>query len=113
MGYGNLEVGVDYFKDKYYLGWSELGWCMIPAADIFDGLFPAGFVRQFSYRLRNKDGSRGHGVVNVAIKLEASFVLRMYPQRSSFLDVCDGPILLYCASEPNRLGRGPTIYYLS
>ncbi|MCD7447584.1 hypothetical protein HAX54_032202 [Datura stramonium] len=34
----------------------------------FDRLLPAGFVRQFSYRLRNKDGSRG-----------------MHPQRSPLM----------------------------
>ncbi|KAH0687813.1 hypothetical protein KY290_019425 [Solanum tuberosum] len=58
---------------------------MIPAADVFDGLLPAGFLRQFSYRLRNKDGSRGNGVVNVAVKLDASLVLGMHPQRSPLM----------------------------
>ncbi|CAN4127429.1 unnamed protein product [Withania somnifera] len=58
---------------------------MIPATDVLDGLIPVGFVRQLSFRLRNKDGSRGHGVVNVAIKLEPSFVLEMHAQQSPSL----------------------------
>ncbi|GJZ09338.1 RNA-directed DNA polymerase, eukaryota [Tanacetum coccineum] len=49
-----------------------LGWCAIPARDIVDGFSQVGTARQLSYRLRNKDGSRGHGFVNVMMKLESS-----------------------------------------
>ncbi|XP_043717040.1 uncharacterized protein LOC122665049 [Telopea speciosissima] len=50
----------------------ELGWCGIPATDILEGLWPAGTVRHLSYRVRERDGSRGHGVVNVAVSLVGS-----------------------------------------
>lgn len=30
-----------------------------------------GTARQLSYRLRKKDGSRGHGFVNVVVKLDS------------------------------------------
>ncbi|MCE5167064.1 hypothetical protein HAX54_035531, partial [Datura stramonium] len=83
--HGHLCIYIQIYSKNFLKGRSELGWCKIPAADVFDRLLPAGFVRQFSYRLRNKDGSRGHGVVNVAVKLEASFVLGMHPQRSPLM----------------------------
>ncbi|XP_052170954.1 BON1-associated protein 1-like [Diospyros lotus] len=57
-------------------GHSQLGWCQIPAFDILDGLTPPGSVRHLSYRLRARDGSKGHGVVNLAVKLEASVSAR-------------------------------------
>ncbi|KAL3362236.1 hypothetical protein AABB24_014890 [Solanum stoloniferum] len=80
--HGHLCIYIQIYSKNFLKGRSELGWCMIPAADVFNGLLPAGFLRQFSYRLRNKDGSRGNGVVNVAVKLDASLVLGMHPQRS-------------------------------
>ncbi|GAB4834356.1 hypothetical protein Ancab_032611 [Ancistrocladus abbreviatus] len=70
-----------FFTDKYsciylflytkrlMLGRRHLGWCQIPAADIFNGLSPPGLVHHLSYRLRAKDGTRGHGILNVAVKL--------------------------------------------
>lgn len=83
--HGHLCIYVQIYSKNFFSGRSELGWCMIPASDVFDGLLPAGFVRQFSYRLRNKDGSRGNGVVNVAVKLDASSVLGMHRQRSPLM----------------------------
>ncbi|KAJ0630663.1 putative C2 domain-containing protein [Helianthus annuus] len=58
-----------YTNRLFLLGPRFLGWCRIPAADIADGFSP---VRHLSYRLRKKDGSRGHGVVNVVVKLETT-----------------------------------------
>ncbi|KAK8690953.1 hypothetical protein V6N13_074477 [Hibiscus sabdariffa] len=55
------------FTKRLVVGQAQLGWCQIPAADI--GLPPVGSVRQLSYRLRAADGTRTHGVVNVAVKL--------------------------------------------
>ncbi|KAM3263416.1 hypothetical protein P3L10_000410 [Capsicum annuum] len=80
--HGHICIYIQLYSKNFLKGKSELGWCMISPTDVFDGLIPADFVRQFSYRLRNKDGSRGHGVVNIAIKLDASFVLAMHRQRS-------------------------------
>ncbi|XVF51536.1 hypothetical protein PTKIN_Ptkin04bG0192600 [Pterospermum kingtungense] len=57
------------FTKRLIAGQSQLGWCQIPAADI--GLPPVGSVRQLSYRLRDGDGTRTQGVVNVTVKLEA------------------------------------------
>lgn len=74
-------------------GQTLLGWCQIPVNDI--GFPPGGSVRNLSYRLRARDGSRGHGVVNLAIKLEP-----VVPDTS--LDACHViGIPLICQ---NRLG---------
>ncbi|CAN4077783.1 unnamed protein product [Withania somnifera] len=89
--HAHICIYIQIYSKNFLKGRSELGWCMIPATDVLDGLIPVGFVRQFSYRLRNKDGSRGHGVVNVAVKLEASFVLEMHAQRS--------PVMTYLPEE--------------
>nr|XP_009770722.1 PREDICTED: BON1-associated protein 2-like [Nicotiana sylvestris] len=83
--HGHLCIYLQIYSKNFFNRRSELGWCMIPAADVFDRLLPTGFVRQFSYRLRNKDGSRGHGVVNISVKMEASFLLGMHPQRSPLM----------------------------
>ncbi|XVE57835.1 hypothetical protein DITRI_Ditri04bG0122200 [Diplodiscus trichospermus] len=48
---------------------AQLGWCRIPAADI--GAPPVGSVRHLSYKLRDKDGSMGHGIVDLQVKLES------------------------------------------
>ncbi|KAI4343264.1 hypothetical protein MLD38_027793 [Melastoma candidum] len=48
---------------------TQLGWCKIPAEDML--MSPPGKVGYLSYRLRNPlDGTRGHGIVNMAVKLE-------------------------------------------
>ena len=48
---------------------AQLGWCFIPAADV--GAPPVGSVRYLSYKLRAEDGSRGHGIVDLQVKLES------------------------------------------
>ncbi|XP_028800669.1 uncharacterized protein LOC114755940 [Neltuma alba] len=77
-----FRVSVDstFFSDRYsslhlqlyakrrLLGRTQLGWCLIPVTDI--GFLPSGSVRYLSYRLRDKDGCRGHGIVNLSIRLE-------------------------------------------
>lgn len=73
-------------------GQTQLGWCQIPAADILDGLSPVGCVRRLSYRLRATDGSRGHGVVNIVVKLDCSGpVICPQSQRPSSSDLTHLP----------------------
>ncbi|XP_030518692.2 BON1-associated protein 2-like [Rhodamnia argentea] len=50
-------------------GEALLGWCQIPAGDILSPAAPAGPVGFLSYRLRDRDGTRGHGTVNVAVRV--------------------------------------------
>ncbi|KAM5572562.1 hypothetical protein ABKV19_012560 [Rosa sericea] len=62
-------IYLQLYTKRLIMGRAQLGWCQIPAYDIVG--FPAtGSVRYLSYRLRARDGTRTHGVVNVAIKLE-------------------------------------------
>lgn len=75
-----VPVDHSFFQDRYsclYLqlftkrrivGPAQLGWCLIPASDI--GFLPPGSVRYLSYRLRAKDGSRGHAVINISVRFE-------------------------------------------
>ncbi|KAI3812962.1 hypothetical protein L1987_17675 [Smallanthus sonchifolius] len=70
-------IYLQLYTSRLLLGPRFLGWCGIPAVDIADGFSPAGTVRQLSYRLRKKDGSKGHGVVNVLVKLESSIFQAM------------------------------------
>lgn len=75
-------------------GQTQLGWCQIPAADVLDGLSPAGHVRRLSYRLRDGDGCRGHGVVNIAVKLDCSsgpVIMCPQSQRPSSSDLRSWP----------------------
>ncbi|XP_076933708.1 BON1-associated protein 2-like [Bidens hawaiensis] len=60
------------YTNRVLLGPRLLGWCGIPVADFVDGMASVGTVRWLSYRLRKKDGSKGHGVVNVMVKLDSS-----------------------------------------
>ncbi|KAG7953172.1 hypothetical protein I3843_12G096600 [Carya illinoinensis] len=57
------------YTKRLIVGQVQLGWCQIPVYDI--GSPPVGPVRYLSYRLRVRDGSRCHGIVNLAIKLES------------------------------------------
>lgn len=60
-------VYLHLYSKRAFLGRAKLlGWVQIPASDILEGSGPA---RQMSYRVRARDGSRGHGVVNVALRL--------------------------------------------
>ncbi|KAJ4955631.1 hypothetical protein NE237_012414 [Protea cynaroides] len=72
----------------------ELGWCGIPATDIVEGFRPAGAVRHLSYRVRRRDGSRGHGVVNVAVKLSG------HPDPS--------PTGMWSLTDPGQVQPGPS-----
>ncbi|XP_057977125.1 uncharacterized protein LOC131164152 [Malania oleifera] len=62
-------IYLQIFSKRLMAAPTQLGWCHIPAADVADGLHPDGAVRRLSYRLRASDGSRGHGVVNIAVRL--------------------------------------------
>jgi hypothetical protein len=74
-------VHLQLYTKRLIVGQALLGWCQIPAHDI--GSPPVGSVRYLSYRLRARDGSRSHGIVNLAIKLEA---LAPVAGRRVFLD---------------------------
>lgn len=76
-----IPVGPDFFANAHsclYLcvydsrsragGQVLLGWCRIPVEDF--GVPPTGAVRQLSYRLKERDGTRGQGIVNVAVRVE-------------------------------------------
>ncbi|KAI4367911.1 hypothetical protein MLD38_016537 [Melastoma candidum] len=53
----------------YARGGSQLGWCRVPMEDVV--ISPPGKVSYLSYRLRDpRDGTRGHGIVSVAVKLD-------------------------------------------
>lgn len=66
-----------YTKNFFFTGYTHLGWCQIAVTDILDGLLPAGSLRHMAYQLRARDGSRGHGIVNLAVKLETAVPLPM------------------------------------
>ncbi|CAA0831533.1 BON1-associated protein 2 [Striga hermonthica] len=65
-------VYLQLYTKQLLMGRTRLGWCLIPAADIVSRFSPVGSVRFLSYSLRESDGSRGHGVVNVSVKLEGA-----------------------------------------
>lgn len=56
------------YTKRLVLGETQLGWCQIPAHDI--GFPAAGSVRYLSYRLRARDGSKTHGILNLAVRFE-------------------------------------------
>ncbi|KAJ9173563.1 hypothetical protein P3X46_016685 [Hevea brasiliensis] len=58
---------LELYTKRLIMGKVLLGWCQIPVTDI--GFPPEGSVRHLSYRIRARDGTRGHGIVNLAIKL--------------------------------------------
>ncbi|CAI9784537.1 unnamed protein product [Fraxinus pennsylvanica] len=65
-------IYLQLYTKHLLMGNTQLGWCLIPVSDIVGGLIPMGSTQFLSYRLRDRDGSRGHGVVNVAVKLEGN-----------------------------------------
>lgn len=75
-------VYLQLFTKRALLGPSLLGWVQIPASDIFDGHFPLGLAHHLSYRLLERDGSRGHGVVNVACRVVGQVPVVRQPQSS-------------------------------
>ncbi|CAL5214755.1 unnamed protein product [Lathyrus oleraceus] len=56
------------FIKRRIMGQAQLGWCFIPASDI--GLLTPDSVRYLSYRLRGKDGSRRHIIINISVRLD-------------------------------------------
>ncbi|GAB4856897.1 hypothetical protein Ancab_014815 [Ancistrocladus abbreviatus] len=69
------------YTKRLMWGKTQLGWCQIPAAEIFNLLSPAGLVHHLSYRLRARDGTRGHGIVNVAVKLTGAVIVPGCPSQ--------------------------------
>ncbi|KAI4315381.1 hypothetical protein L6164_028196 [Bauhinia variegata] len=67
-------IHVQLYKKRPIVGQDQLGWCLIPAADI--GFLPPGSIRYLSYRVRCKDGSRGNGIIDLSVTLDG-FVQRM------------------------------------
>ena len=65
-GYSCLHLQI--FTKRRIVGPAQIGWCLIPPSDI--GLIPPGCVRYLSYRLRARDGSRGHAIINISVRLE-------------------------------------------
>lgn len=63
-----LLLQVNAEKRLLVAGRTLLGWCYVPMADIMQP--PTGSVRFLSYRLRARDGSRSHGIVNLAVRLQ-------------------------------------------
>ncbi|KAA8521993.1 hypothetical protein F0562_012693 [Nyssa sinensis] len=83
-------IYLQLYTKRLMAGQTQLGWCQIPAVDIVDGFSPPGSVRNLSYQLRARDGSRGHGVVNIAVKLEGSLPV-VCPQRPLNSDLTHFP----------------------
>ncbi|KAH6831024.1 hypothetical protein C2S53_006790 [Perilla frutescens var. hirtella] len=69
---------------RLLMGQTQLGWCLVPASDIVSRLAPVGSTQFLSYRLRDRDGSRGRGIVNVAVRLQGS--VYHYPSRPLISD---------------------------
>ncbi|GMH22724.1 hypothetical protein Nepgr_024567 [Nepenthes gracilis] len=81
-------IHLHLFTKRLILGPAPLGWCQIPAADIFDGSpAAAGVLHHLSYRLRDRDGTRGHGIVNIAVKLTGIPPRTSCPQPPANADV--------------------------
>ncbi|XP_058731945.1 uncharacterized protein LOC131603597 [Vicia villosa] len=56
------------FIKRRIMGQDQIGWCFIPASDI--GLLTPDSVRYLSYRLRGRDGSRRHVIINISVRLD-------------------------------------------
>ncbi|CAI9755420.1 unnamed protein product [Fraxinus pennsylvanica] len=74
-------IYLQLYTKHLVMGNTQLGWCLIPMTDIVNRLIPVGSTRFLSYRLRDRDGSRGNGIVNVAVKLEGNLPTQHPPQR--------------------------------
>ncbi|KAK2385047.1 hypothetical protein QL285_072323 [Trifolium repens] len=74
-------IYLQLFTKRRIMGQTQLGWCFIPASDIV--LLRPGSVQYLSYRLRERDGSRGQAVINISVKLEITTLL------SPNIDSCD------------------------
>ncbi|KAL8200893.1 hypothetical protein R6Q57_012232 [Mikania cordata] len=102
----NSYIYLQLYTSRIWLGPRFLGWCGIPAADITDGFSPAVTARQLSYRLRKKDGSRGHGVVNVLVKVESSVfqaLRRVDPDVRRLPEMNFGPVAIGIPVKTHRV----------
>uniref|UniRef100_A0A803LQP7 Uncharacterized protein n=1 Tax=Chenopodium quinoa TaxID=63459 RepID=A0A803LQP7_CHEQI len=84
-----------------------MGWIQIPGSDISDGHFPLGLAHHLSYRLRERDGSRGHGVVNVACKFVGEVPVARQPcsageRRLAAVDTCKAVIGIPVTAWPKK-----------
>ncbi|GFP85162.1 bon1-associated protein 2 [Phtheirospermum japonicum] len=75
-------VYLHLYTKHLLMGKTQLGWCLIPATDIVNQFSQVGSTQFLSYRLRARDGSRGNGIVNVAVRLEGSVGI-LHPPRSN------------------------------
>lgn len=66
--YSSSCLYLQLFTKRRFMSPAQIGWCMIPASDF--GLLTPGSVRYLSYRLRGRDGCRGHAIINISIRLE-------------------------------------------
>ncbi|CAJ1927997.1 unnamed protein product [Sphenostylis stenocarpa] len=58
------------YNRRRFVGPTLLGWCLIPPTDI---AFPHSHsLRYLSYRLRAKDGSRTHLILNLSLRFQGS-----------------------------------------
>ncbi|KAK7406164.1 hypothetical protein VNO78_07784 [Psophocarpus tetragonolobus] len=98
-----VPVDPTFFSDTYSLqlytkrrfaGPTQLGWCLIPPSDI--ALPSYHSVRYLSYRLRAKDGSRTHLIVNLSIRFQG------LPD----LDTCH-PVIGIPVTAVRKIGNAP------
>ncbi|KAL3645643.1 hypothetical protein CASFOL_010823 [Castilleja foliolosa] len=75
-------VYLHLYTKHLLMGKTQLGWCLIPATDIVNQFSHVGSTQFLSYRLRARDGSRGHGIVNVSVRLDGSVGI-LHPPRSN------------------------------
>ncbi|XP_028779965.1 uncharacterized protein LOC114736341 [Neltuma alba] len=57
-------------RKRRILGPTQVGWCLIPASDIWPPPPPPPCVRCLSYRLRGRDGCAGGAIINLSIQLK-------------------------------------------
>ncbi|QHO58172.1 hypothetical protein HN51_012658 [Arachis hypogaea] len=79
-GYSCLHLQL--FNKRRIVGSAQLGWCVIPPSDICI-LSPAS-VCYLSYRLRATDGSRGHAIINISVRLDGLPI----PWAETSVDAC-------------------------
>ncbi|KNA04286.1 hypothetical protein SOVF_201150 [Spinacia oleracea] len=102
-------VYLQLYTKRALLGPLLMGWIQITASDIFDGHFPLGSAHHLSYRLRKRDGSRGHGVVNVVCKFVGEVPVIRHPcwspgeRRLAAVDTCKTVIGTPVTAWPMRM----------
>ncbi|KAK4770665.1 hypothetical protein SAY87_031197 [Trapa incisa] len=99
-----VPVGPDFFANAYsclYLsvydfrsgtgGQKLLGWCQIPVGDF--GAPSMGVLRRLSYRLKERHGTRGQGVVNVRVRVEGQQLVPAPNRCKSLLSTTCPPVI--------------------